>query len=115
MEMIGDGRAGTPAACDEMHRILNHQYFDDLIPGQIPPRVAIASKSGAIDASRSDVALVHSPSGDYVLAVYTKEAVDQQWTRQNEGEQAIRAISRAVWKHYHPRDKWSPPPGVEKF
>src|SRR5438094_461529 len=68
MEMIGDGRAGTPAACDEMHRILNHQYFDNLIPSEIPPSIAVANKSGALDQSRSDVALVHSPSGDYVLA-----------------------------------------------
>jgi beta-lactamase class A len=115
MEMIGDGRAGTAAACDEMHRILNHQYFDDLIAGQIPARVAVASKSGAVNQSRSDVALVHSPSGDYVLAVYTRENQDQRWTKDNEAEQAIRAISRAVWHHYHPKDKWNPPPGTEKF
>ena len=115
LEMIGDGRAGTAAACDEMHRILNHQYFDDLIAGQIPPRVAVASKSGALNRSRSDTALVHSPSGDYVLTVYTRENDDQRWTRENEAEQAIRAISRAVWRHYHPKDRWTPPSGVEKF
>jgi beta-lactamase class A len=115
MEMILDGRAGTPAACDEMHRILNHQYFDNLIAGEAPPWICVASKSGAIDESRSDVAIVHSPSGDYVLAVYTKQAQDQKWSRENEGEQSIRAIARAVWRYYNPKVKWSPPPGVEKF
>ncbi len=115
MEMVGDGRAGTPAACDEMHRILNHQYFDDGIAGQIPPTVCVASKSGAVDESRSDVALVHAPAGDYVLAIYTKEAKDQRWVHDNEGEEAIRAISRAVFQFYNPRVKWSPPVGVEKF
>jgi beta-lactamase class A len=115
MEMIGDGRAGTPAACDEMHRILTHSYFDHLIPSQIPPRISVASKFGALNQSRSDVALVHSPSGDYILAVFTKENDDQRWMRDNEAEQAIRAISRAVWKHYHPKDKWNPPPGTENF
>lgn len=115
MERVGDGRAGTPAVCDEMHRILNHQYFDGGIPSQIPPTVCVASKSGAVDESRSEVALVHSPSGDYVLCIYTKNNIDQRWTRDNEGEAAIRAISRAVYKHYHPKDKWTPPPGIEKF
>jgi beta-lactamase class A len=115
MEMIGDGRAGTPAACDEMHRILNHQYFDAGIPSQIPPSICVASKSGAIDHSRSEVALVHSPSGDYVLSVYSRDNQDARWEKDNEGEVAIRAISRVIWKHYHPRDKWSPPAGVEKF
>ena len=31
---------------------------------------------GSEDQTRSDVAIVHSPSGDYVLAIYTKEARD---------------------------------------
>lgn len=115
MEMVGDGSAGTPAACDEMHRILNHQYFDEGIPSQIPPWVCVASKSGAIDASRSEVALVHAPTGDYVLAVYTKDDRDQHWGHDNEAEVAIRDISRAVWKHYNPKVAWTPPAGTEKF
>jgi beta-lactamase class A len=115
VEMVGDGRAGTPAGCDEMHRILSHQYFDGGLPSEIPPWVCVASKSGAVDRSRSEVALVHSPSGDYALAVYTKDNQDIRWVHDNEGEEAIRAISRAIWKHYHPKVKWSPPPGTEKF
>jgi beta-lactamase class A len=98
-----------------MQRILSHSYFDHLIPSQIPPWVAVANKYGAVNQSRSDVALVHSPSGDYVIAIYTKENADQRWTKDNEAEIAIRAVSRAVWKHYNPRINWTPPPGVEKF
>jgi beta-lactamase class A len=115
MEMIVDGHAGTPAACDEMHRLLNHQYFDSDIASQIPPSVCVGSKSGAVDESRSDVAVVHSRGGTYFLAVYTKDAKDQRWTYENEGEAAIRSISRAVFRHYNPREKWTPPAGVEKF
>jgi hypothetical protein len=46
------------------------------------------------------------------------EAVDGLRIRngwQNERSQAIRAVSRAVWRYYHPNDKWSPPAGVEKY
>jgi beta-lactamase class A len=73
LELIASGKAGTPAACDEMHRILNHQYFDDGIAGQVPPTTVVASKSGVEKHSRSDLAIVHAPSGTYVLAIYTKD------------------------------------------
>ena len=115
MEMILDGRAGTPAAREEMQRILSHQYYDDGIASQIPPWVSVDSKHGSEDRTRSDVAIVHSPSGDYVLAIYTKEAKDTGVKWDNEQDTAIRAISRAVWRHYHSRIKWSPPAGSEKF
>jgi beta-lactamase class A len=115
MEMIAEGKAGNTASCDEMHRILNHQYFDDGIAGQIPPSVVVASKSGVEKHSRSDIAIVHAPSGIYVLAIYTKEATDTRISRDNEQDTAIRLISRAVWKHYQPESKWSPPAGTEKF
>jgi Beta-lactamase enzyme family len=115
MEMIVSGKAGTPAASDEMHRLLNHQYKDEGIGSQIPPWVMVASKGGRSDKSQSDLALVHSPSGAYALAVFIKESNDTRSGLQNERTQAIRAISRAVWRYYHPNDKWEPPAGVEKF
>ena len=115
MEMIADGKAGTLAACDEMHRILNHQYFDDGIAGQIPPSVVVASKSGVEKRSRSDIAIVHAPSGTYVLAIYTREAQDSRITRNNEQDTAIRSIARTVWQYYQPQSRWSPPAGAEKF
>jgi beta-lactamase class A len=61
------------------------------------------------------MAIVHSPSGSYALTIFIKEAKDTRSGWQNERSQAIRAISRAVWRYYHPNDKWSPPAGVEKF
>ena len=115
VERIATGKAGTPATTDEMQRLLNHQYFTDGIGCQIPPFVCVGSKSGAVNASRSDVAIVHAPAGDYTLSVYTKNAVDQSWEWNNEGMAAIRAISRAVFTHYNPKINWSPATGYEKF
>jgi beta-lactamase class A len=115
MEMIIDGRAGTPAACDEMHRLFNHQYFDRGIPSQIPPWVVVSSKGGWSVHSCSDTAIVHSPSGTYVLSIFVKDAKDTREGPQNEQVQAVQAISRTVWRYYHPDDKWIPPPGVDKF
>ena len=110
MEQIADGKAGSPTVCDEMQRILTHQYFNDLIAKQCPPWVSVASKSGAVNQSRSDVGLIHSPAGDITIAVFTKDNLDQSWSDTNEAEVAIKKISAAVWKFYNPKVKWNPPP-----
>jgi len=115
MEMIVSGKAGTPASSDEMHRLLNHQYKDEGIASQIPPWIVVASKSGKYDFSQSDMAVVYSPSGAYALTVFTKETKASSSGLLDERAQAIRAISRAVWRHYNPNDKWEPPAGVVKY
>lgn len=115
MEMIVGGKAGTPASSDEMHRLLNHQYKDEGIASQIPPWVVVASKSGRSENSQSDMAVVHSPSGSYALTIFTKETKATRSGLLDERAQAIRAVSRAVWSHYHPNDKWEPPAGVAKY
>lgn len=115
IEMVATGKAGTPAASDEMQRILNHQYYDDGIASQIPPWVAVGSKHGSEDKSRSDVAIVHAPNGDYTISIYTNDARDTGVKWDNEQDAAIRAISRAVWTHYNPRVAWKPPAGYERL
>ncbi|MCW5935028.1 MAG: serine hydrolase [Fimbriimonadia bacterium] len=109
LNAIRVGKAGTPAACDEMLRILSHQFYDDLIAAQCPPEVTVCSKSGSINQTRADVGIVFSPSGPYMLATFTKEALDTRWTPDNEGQLAIKALSRAVWNHYHPTHPWRIP------
>jgi beta-lactamase class A len=115
MEMIVDGRAGSPAATDEMWRILTHQYFDGGIASQTPPWVSVASKSGRAQRSRSGLAIVNSPSGVYVLAIYAQAGSDASSKWHDEVATSIRRISRAIWHHYHPAEKWSPPPGAERL
>ncbi|GBC92396.1 Beta-lactamase CARB-6 [bacterium HR15] len=115
LDAIRTGKAGTPAACDRMLRILSHQFYDNLIASSVPPWVVAATKSGAIERSRSDTGIVFSPSGAYILAVYTKEAEDTRWSPDNEGEIAIREVAREVWRFYHPREQWQPPMGMERY
>lgn len=115
MEMIHDGQGGSSASCDRMLRLLAHQYWDNAIAAEIPPSIQIAHKTGSLDAHRSDAAYVFAPSGEYALTVYTKDQRDQRWADDNEGLVAIRALSRLVWRHYHPDNTWTPPPGAEDF
>jgi len=98
-----------------MWRILTHQYFDGGIGSQIPPWVSVASKSGRSPRTRSGLAIVNSPSGIYVLTIFAQGGADPKPSWQDEVSTSIRAISKAVWRHFHPNDKWEPPPGAEKL
>lgn len=110
MDMIRDNKAGSPASCDRMLRILAHQYWDDGAAGQVPAGHSF-SKGGGIGDTRSDVVLVESPKGDYTLAIYTKDQADESWSKTNEGNVAIRTLAAMVWQHFDPDKTWSAPAG----
>ncbi len=108
--MIREGRAVSPRASQDMYRLLTKAYWDDVALSQIPPTVQAASKQGFVDRSRSEVLLVNGPGGDYVLAIITKDQVDESYDEDNEGHRLIRAVSRAVYEHFNPSDPWRPLP-----
>lgn len=115
LEMLRRGEAGTTSATDEMLRLMGHQYFDSDIPAEVPPWVWVGSKSGALNESRSDNAIVSSPGGTYVLSVYTKENKDRSWGATSEAEKNIRAVSKAIYKYVNPSSTWTRPAGAENF
>lgn len=115
MTMIAEGKAGSAAATDEMLRVLSHQYFDATIPGGVPPTTWVGSKTGSVNRSRSDCAIVRGADGLYVLVIFTKNNVDTSWNYDNEAQTAIRRISNKIWNHLHPQNQYTAPAGVEKF
>lgn len=108
MLMIREGRAVSPRASAEMYRLLTKTYWDQEALSQIPPTIQAASKQGFVDRSRSEVLLVNAPTGDYVLAVITKNQEDTSYEPGNEGSRLLRAVSRAVYEQYNPEDTWRP-------
>ena len=113
--MIHEGRAVSPAASAEMYRTLTRTYWDDEALSQIPPTVQVASKQGAVDESRSEVALVNAPHGPYVFSVITKNQADTSWTSDNAGFRLIRDVSRTLWQHFEPASDWQPTEGVRRY
>jgi len=113
--LIRDGNAISPAASEEMYRHLTRSYWTGEALSQIPPWVQTASKVGAVDRSRSEVALVNAPSGDYVFCVITKEQADTSWSRPNEGWVLIRQLSALLWRHFEPKHPWQPANGAERY
>lgn len=108
--LIREGRAVSPRASEAMYRSLTRSYWNDNALSQIPPTVAVASKQGFVDHARGEVLLVNAPAGDYVLAILTRQQADSSYDAGNEGHRLIRAVSRAVYTHWNPRDPWRPLP-----
>ena len=105
----------SPGADEEMHRALTRTFYDDEMVSAVPPRVQVASKQGAVSASRSEVAYVHAPSGPYVLAVITDGQADQSWEPGNAGWELIREIAGIAWRTFEPESDWRPAPGGARY
>lgn len=91
-------REGVPTIvssehCVAMLDIMLRQTDRDAIPAALPPHVAVANKTGEIDGTRNDIAVV-APFGDspFILAVMTKDAYDY-----GASYAAIHAVTRAVY------------------
>ncbi len=115
LQLIRAGRAVSRSASEEMYRHLTRSYWTGEALSRIPPWVQVASKVGMVDRSRSEVALVNAPSGDYVFSVITRNQDDTSWDPTNEGYVLIRNLSALLWQYFEPRHRWTPAPGAERF
>ncbi len=109
---IRDSRFMPRAASEAMYRHLTRIYWNGEALAMIPPTVQVASKQGSVDRSRSEVALVNAPHGDYVFAVITREAADTSYTPDNQSWRLIRAVSALLWRTFEPDMPYTPPAGA---
>lgn len=107
--MVREGRAVSRDASEEMYRLmLGSFWYGEALAG-VPPTVAAASKQGWLMRSRSEVLLVHSPGGDYVLSVITKNQPPEIANMEDHpGNVLLRRVSWEVFHHFNPADPWRP-------
>ena len=106
--MICEGKIVSPAASEEMYRVLCNIYWNSEALSQIPPYIQAASKQGAVNQSRSEVVLVNAPSGDYIFCIITNNQKDERWKYENEGYALIRSLSNMLWNYFEPGSDWQP-------
>jgi beta-lactamase class A len=111
---IHERRAVSPAADEEMIRVLSRNYWDGNALSQIPPTVHVMSKGGSVGSTRSEAVVVDAPSGPYVFCVMTRDQKDQEYGRDNAGQVLRRDLSRILWHHFEPDSNWQAPP-TERF
>lgn len=105
---IRKGEIVSPAASERMYRLMKNIYYDQGAISRIPMEITTASKTGAVDAARSEVVFVNAPSGDYVFAIMTKNNKDRRWAYDNEASVLIREVSSVIWNHLEPNHPWQP-------
>lgn len=84
----------------QMMRMLGRNHWDEEAISAIPPTVAVFSKNGAVNASRSEVLLVNAPNRPYVFCIITKNNQDQRWNEDNEAWVLTRKLSDLLWKYF---------------
>ena len=106
-----DNSAALPAdgkICGAILGMLRNQQDRDSLPRYLETLdtseagSAIGNKTGALNQVRNDVAIISSKAGPIVIAAFTWENADQRWTGDNEAEQTLGKLAKAVV------DRWSP-------
>lgn len=112
---IRKGELVSPAASEEMYRMMTNCFYTDNALSQIPPYVQTAAKQGMVNESRSELVMVNAPHGDYVFYIATKNNEDTSWEYNNEAYQLTRKISAFLWDYFEPKSKWKPAEGREEL
>jgi beta-lactamase class A len=101
------------AVCEVGLGMLKNQFYRDTVPRYLETMdasdggVAIASKTGSLDAVRNDVAIVSGRDGKggggpMVLAIFTYDNKDHGWTVDNEGEMTIAQVAKDIVTTWSP-------------
>jgi beta-lactamase class A len=97
------------AVCEVALGMLKNQFYRETVPRYLESEdvtttggVAIASKTGSLDAVRNDVAIVAGKSGPMVLSIFTYDNADHGWTVDNEGEVTIAKLAKVIVGQWSP-------------
>jgi len=96
LEMMEKGEVVSKEASAEMIAILKHQQLKDGIGRGLPDAVESASKSGALDALRSDVGIIYSPHGRIAMAITIDEMPVVMYNQENPGLALIWKLSQVL-------------------
>ena len=99
-EKIAARQILSDSASDKMLKLLGRNYWDEEGLSSIPAGVFVASKNGAVNASRSEVIYVQGEGVNYVFCICTKNNQDQIWTPTNEAWTLTRKLSSLLWEYY---------------
>lgn len=105
LEMIEGGKVVSPEACKEMVDHLKKCDSKDTFRRFLPASVALAHKTGAVNAARTEAGILYLKSGPVALCVLTNENADQRWVVDNAGQVLLAKIARAVYEHFGAAEK----------
>lgn len=101
VEKIVNKEVINAAMSEKMLRLMGRNYWDEEAISQVPTDVFIASKSGAVNASRSEVLFVNGKKCRYLFCICTKNNKDTIWNKNNEAWVLTRKLSKLLWGYYN--------------
>ena len=102
-EKLYRGTVVSDTASKQMLGMLRRNFDYEEIPRLLPPGIAVAHKTGKLDASRSDCGIVYNPGRDYVLCIFTKDNVDRSWRVDTEARVTMGELARLVHQGLNPK------------
>jgi beta-lactamase class A len=107
-ERIYRNKLFSPATDDRILRCMGRNFWDEEEAlSRIPPYIEVFSKNGCVNASRSEAMIVNAPNNPFVFCIFTKNNVDQRWSRENEAWTLARNLADLLWRYFEPKDRWS--------
>lgn len=92
LEKIEKGEVVSKEASKEMIAVLKRQHYTEGI-GRRLGNTSVASKSGALDALRSDAGIVYHPNGRIAIAITVDDMKKIDWSPDNPGHLIISELT----------------------
>ncbi|MEM7312971.1 MAG: membrane dipeptidase, partial [Planctomycetota bacterium] len=109
--MLSDKKLVSESASQQMFELMLACEDDTKIARFLPSGTKVANKTGEVSASRTDAALVESPSGPIAICVLTTDNDDQRWADDNAAHLLCAEVGRAVYEFFNPIDAITPRDG----
>jgi beta-lactamase class A len=95
LEKLERGEIISPAVSKEMIELMKREQTQDGIWRELW-RLPRATKSGALDALRSNVGIIYHPRGRIALAITCDDMPEQNWTADNPAFQLMSRLSEII-------------------
>ena len=95
LEMIDAGKIVSPKDSQEILAVLGRQQFKDSIGRRLPDRW-VFSKSGSLDALRSDVGIVRTPAGSVAMALTVDGMPGADYGPENAGQRLLSDLAQIL-------------------
>jgi beta-lactamase class A len=99
LEKLYQGKIINDSLSKKMIRLLGRNYWDEEALIEIPTTTFVASKNGAVDASRSETLLVMAKQ-PYIFTIFTKNNKDKSWEANNEAWVLTRKLSKLLYSYF---------------
>ena len=96
LEMLEQGKVVSAEASKDVLGILRRQQYKTGIGRRAGDGVEVASKSGSLDALRSDVGIAYTKGGRIAMAITVDDMPVIDYSPDNAGEELIWEISKAL-------------------